>query len=1116
VNLSSMFLVLNYERKYLRRSFMFNLLLFVGFLGILGFHVCCHSDWLVTKSFYPKLPAVIPYTNAYLFCLFQFFAIVFLSGDFLNRERLSLTNESLLVRPVSNAEYVLGKGLAVICLLLETDVLLVVVTMLLNGFASPSAFSPWLYLFYFATLTVPCVLVMTALVMAVKMLFVSRLVLLLLLGFVALTALVLPDLGYGLLDYTAFSVPTLFSEITGHPALGSFLLHRGFHVFGGGVLFCVAILLYRRVDERGVISRGVLRWGGVLFVLLVLAGVGYLYPFFVEGRERTTYAEVYRRYDFCPKVNVLTHDLFVELDEACLRGSSELEIENRHESRIDTLLFYLNPGLKVEELMLNGREMSFVRNHQVIIVPGGSMSPGDRARVKIRYVGRLDESVCYPEISVGEYYAPRREDYFLNPGKRSIFQDAAYTLLLPEALWYPTSLPVVNISSPFSTLEDYTLFRLCVKVQEGQLAFSQGEREVKGKETYFSFKKPKTGILLFAGKLGEEKVDTEDMEDPLLDESVTLLFNYSLDKIFLGEGMTKASREVKQYVAEDLYSDIQKIVPIKRQFRVIEVPKAFHVFMKPWRELKGYVDTECLFVEEREDKLTFARMVEQRQRMKPKADLMDLEEDVLRECLQAIARERYIFLSQKERYIGLREASPVSLPEIGIVSFDYPLMNKVIPFLGVDYTFLLSHYSFPEIKMRWDWQALCYLATGSLRKAGKDEESWPWLEDIFRLKAWQLKNYLLLSVSEESYDHFVQGFFERYRYRNVPLERFIGEVRDSLGVDLLPYLKQWNEEKGIPLFDVQDVEPSFFLTEAGWVRYLSCKVKNTAALGGIISLCSQKKVGRKVKMRVVKNVWLAPGEAVEVCWPMDTLSSKPMLQDVVNNFYQVATNLSWNIPAHFPNGTAVSLGKSEMEPRVGIREISDSLFLPPAGTIIVDNEDAGFQIRTSEHRFLRNFFENKKESYVSRLNVYNLPKRWTLCLSPVAYGKRIQSFYCKGGGGGYAELEWKANIPEAGKYALYVSLFKADFKYLSEHRYQVSQGNVVHRVSVGMPKNVGKSKIKINYADGSEQNMEHTMFGWVPIGEYELQSGEACVILQDEGLNAGDILVADAVKWVKL
>ena len=40
--------------------------------------------------------------------------------------------------------------------------------------------------------------------------------------------------------------------------------------------------------------------------------------------------------------------------------------------------------------------------------------------------------------------------------------------------------------------------------------------------------------------------------------------------------------------------------------------------------------------------------------------------------------------------------------------------------------------------------------------------------------------------------------------------------------------------------------------------------------------------------------------------------------------------------------------------------------------------------------------------------------------------------------------------------------------------------------------------------------------GWIPIGEYDLKPGDARVILQDEGLAVGDVLLADAVKWVRV
>ena len=72
-------------------------------------------------------------------------------------------------------------------------------------------------------------------------------------------------------------------------------------------------------------------------------------------------------------------------------------IENRNATPVDTVLFYLNPGLELSVLMIDGKERSFERQDQVIVVPY-KMQPGSRSIVMMKYSGKIEANICYPEI----------------------------------------------------------------------------------------------------------------------------------------------------------------------------------------------------------------------------------------------------------------------------------------------------------------------------------------------------------------------------------------------------------------------------------------------------------------------------------------------------------------------------------------------------------------------------------------------------------------------------------------------------------------------------------------------------------------------------------------------
>ena len=101
MNFNHIDLVAKYEERIVRRSGIFVFLAFLLIGGILSFHVFAHSDWRIASyAFRLDIPSAIPYTNAYLFCIFQAFLSIFIAGDFIRREPQKNTNEALLTRSV--------------------------------------------------------------------------------------------------------------------------------------------------------------------------------------------------------------------------------------------------------------------------------------------------------------------------------------------------------------------------------------------------------------------------------------------------------------------------------------------------------------------------------------------------------------------------------------------------------------------------------------------------------------------------------------------------------------------------------------------------------------------------------------------------------------------------------------------------------------------------------------------------------------------------------------------------------------------------------------------------------------------------------------------------------
>lgn len=98
----------------------------------------------------------------------------------------------------------------------------------------------------------------------------------------------------------------------------------------------------------------------------------------------------------------------------------------------------------------------------------------------LAYRGKIDETICYPDISwenkqsAGKYEPRSRLKGLFNFGVHYAFADERYTLLLPGCLWYPVTVPPVNVISPYVREVNFSEYSLQVKVGEGQQVLSQG------------------------------------------------------------------------------------------------------------------------------------------------------------------------------------------------------------------------------------------------------------------------------------------------------------------------------------------------------------------------------------------------------------------------------------------------------------------------------------------------------------------------------------------------------------------------------------------------------------------------------------------------------------------
>ena len=130
MNIHNISTISRYETKLLRRSWLFRIFAILSLLVIVFFHMGTQSNLGWFEWVMVAMPSSIPFVNIYLFNIAQSVIAIFLAGSFLKRDKKLDTAEVIYVRPMSNADYIIGKTWGI----MKVFVSLNMIALLIAGF----------------------------------------------------------------------------------------------------------------------------------------------------------------------------------------------------------------------------------------------------------------------------------------------------------------------------------------------------------------------------------------------------------------------------------------------------------------------------------------------------------------------------------------------------------------------------------------------------------------------------------------------------------------------------------------------------------------------------------------------------------------------------------------------------------------------------------------------------------------------------------------------------------------------------------------------------------------------------------------------------------------------
>lgn len=1074
-----------YESKLFIRDTSFRIIFLIGFCLIFFLHLNTHSKLNHPEWVAISLPSSIPYANAWLTNYLQFFIILLYMSRFCKAMNRRDTQEAISIRPFSNSDYLFGKLSGCFKVVMTCNLIWIGIALLVHLFISDSPFAFFPYLFYFLTLTLPAFFFLTGLTVSLQALtkFIG-LSLLLVIGLLYVSIRYTTDLFSGLASPLAESLPNTFSEISGFYGLNTYLLHRFSYFCWGIGLLLIGIFSVRRLPNASRHRMPVMLAAGVLLFCGVLSASMYLHHFSSAQQLRQQYRETFMKYEQAPKAEITRHQIYFRQVNDTYKASSTLQLSNPTGQTIPEIILYLNPGLQVNSVMRDNHSIPFKRDHQIIILQD-SLSRDNSCEINIQYEGGLCAEICYPEFTNLKEEQKKRNYSFLNPGHAHFYLQPDYTLLTPECLWYPTAYPPVIVNAPYTTFQAYTNFELTVCGETNREVISQGFPQHHENSIRFTSSYKQPGLSLCMGPYICKSI----VQDSILYELWLLKGHEYLIESFKNP---KEIIESWQMYASDY--------PFNK-LALIETPIHFCAYSRFWKNQSEYIQPELIFRPEWDAWSRISPILKEPGPQKAGIYVMPPEASYITAQIMgnsSFSRTLYsdnLFLKK----LWKRNTSVTTQNEYNFENLKekYQFFIYSTEFNGID-RIIKSMQNFwenvhKEMAGKYTFiEGTEYMQKHSLQESFRNRSDNNLEYRILQKKSNYFLRNILCYVPFQTLYHFNQTFIQEHAFENVDYKKYCEEFQKATGTDLYDITYHLFTSKRLPSFIVQDAEIYPVSSDNEGIRYIqSVKVWNKGPEEGVITLSGYHQQENS-------HYFIPAGSAREICTVFTTSPDESIS-------LEVNTNLSENIPATFlfenlqPKNQLTS-----KEP--GIYNLDTSYFLPDKNEYIVDDGDAGFRI-ISPKSYLK-----KRIRQETSLDIqgYSTPKHWTRYYATEAYGQPIRSYYSRMAGEENTKIIWETTLREAGEYEVFI--YNDDFaiKYGTNYRSWRGEKDLDAADPI--------QTYNFSHAEGEETIQLETKeagSGWVSLGRYYFKSGPVSISLTDRGADSHQVILADAVKWVK-
>lgn len=1107
ISLSNILTIAKFESKVIWRNWFFR----IFSIGILFFLLMFNIAAFSLADDTPRYFAVsnswgIPYANMIILSIAQVAAVIFLATGLVKKDKKIDTNEVFFTRSITNADYVLGKALALFKLFFWLNVVILSVGLIFNLTNPNASFNPMGYLIYPLLLSVPSIIFTMGLsFLMVTLLRNQPVTIVLLLGISGVVLIYLQGKFSNIFDYMAFRFTMMASEISGFSDLKFILLQRLFYLTTGiSFLFGTAFFLDRLANHQRIRFT-------VAIVALLIAGVSsyLMYTLWNTRGDKIDLREnmitLNGEWSDSENIDILSNYIRLEHDGDQISATSEMVVTNNFSNSLETIYFTLNPGLTVQDVAVNNQSVDFKQELHVVSIPKQSLPSGKSVSVKIKYQGGIKEEVAHLEVKQ-KRYDDIDDSFVFAIQKRFAFLQSDYALLTKDVLWYPDTQLGYNRESAVKARKSFIEFQLDVKVNDNLVAVSQGNLETTNDGVFkFQPEYPLPQISLAIGRYEKKELTVDSVSYVVYHYPKHDYFSEHLDLL-----QDTLSILVRDIVTE--YEFDQKIKYPFRRLQFVETPIQFSAFNKIYEGHQANVQPETVFWPEKggdDRNFDFNR---QRIRMDQQARqenqvLGDKEKQanvftdfIKKVYTKQLSNGRFFFDGGDTDDQEYAIFPNLYAYNSGVVSDDLVLLNKSISsYLNNednsirDYSRNINGISFTE-------ECNQLMATSTLMEILTQEEEFNKIQKSVSLKGEYLFSYLDQIVGEKIFKDFLRKWVNGNQHQLTSYEDFSLAISDAFDIDIDPIIRRVYSETNQPTFLIGNTE-EYEILDGDRKRYqVKVDVTNTGDNHGVIKVTFDSGSDAEsgfFRRRDNDDEPADPGHLAVV--RMGETKQLGFVLDEKPGQISINTLVSRNIPSVVNLATNRFDVRENATPFEGERIVEQETSTSQ-NEIIVDNEDPGFTTFSPiKATYLRDFLDKRNPTEKKYYGVWRRSySKWLATTGSNFYGQYVRSAHFTRAGKGEKVTEWTPELKESGFYDLYIFMMGKN---------QNSSGRDNRTYTYQYLINHGDGQDEINY------NITNAERGWNYLGSYYFDETGGSVILTDKcDLRS---VYADAIKWVK-